>query len=160
MFPHTFSSHSPIYLGRAWGSCCMRDTGCLSVCRFINCSLCLGLSSRHGNTAPSLTSITGKYPSSSPSVMLSLPDTCSRLSPEGRLTRGWCTLAFPTSDWNVYTSIFCGWETWKYPNVREGFDVKASKCQYSTYKISTPFGPFLVILLLILPPKQVSSHHI
>lgn len=48
-----------------------------------------------------------------PSVMLSLCDTCSRLSPEGRLTRGWCTLAFLTSDWNVYTSIFCRWKIGK-----------------------------------------------
>lgn len=76
-----------------------------------------------------------------PSVMLSLPDTHS-LSPEGRLTRGWCALAFPISDWNVYTSVFCGWEMRECPNLRKRFDVNSSKSQYSTDKIETPFGPF------------------
>lgn len=74
--------------------------------------------------------------------MLSPPDTRSRLSPEGRLTRGWCTLAFPTSDWNVYTGIFCRWKMGEYPNVRERFDVNNSKSQYFIDKMAAPFGPF------------------
>lgn len=79
---------------------------------------------------------------SAPSVTLSLPYTHSRLSPEGRLTRAWCTLAFPTSNWNVYTGIFCGRKMGEYPNVRERFDVNTSKSQYFTDKMATPFGPF------------------
>lgn len=48
----------------------------------------------------------------------------------------------------------------EHPNVRKMFDIKTSRHQYSTDKIATPFGPFLVILFLILPPKQVSFHHV
>lgn len=38
-------------------------------------------------------------------------------------------------------------EMWEHPNVRNRFDVKTSKYQYSTERIATPFGLFLVILL-------------
>lgn len=94
-----------------------------------------------------------------PSAMLSLPDIGSRLSPEGRLTRGWCTLAFPTSDWNVHTGIFCGWKMGEYSNVRQRFDFNTSKSHTSQTRWQCHLDLF-ILLLLILPPKQVFYHHV
>lgn len=114
-------------------------------CRFRSCSACLCLSSSHRNTALVWSLLLASIHPPVPSVMLSLPDTCSRLSPEGRLTRGWCTLAFPTSDWNVYTGIFCRWKMGEHPNVRERFDVNTSNTsKYFTDKMAAPFRPFYI----------------
>lgn len=111
-------------------------------CRFISCSACLCLSCSHRSTLVVWFLLLGSIHLRVPSVLLSLPDTHSRPSPEGRLTRGWCTLAFPTSDWNGYISIFCTWKMGEYPSARERFDVNSSKSQYFIGKMAAPFRPF------------------
>lgn len=115
----------------------MRTTGCLSamqVCKLF----CLFMSSIQNQEHSSLFYFYYWQVSIQHSHLLCL--ACRTHTADSVLVR--CTLAFPTSHSNIYTSILCRWKMGEYPNVRAGFDINTSKNQYFTDKMATSFGPF------------------